>query len=183
MEDKQILELYWARSEQAIAETGRKYGAPVRRVALNILRDEQDAECVNDTWLGAWNSIPPQRPDPLLTYLCKIARNAALSRRRASLAQKRNSSFDVALEELEACLAAPDSPEGELEARDLATAINGFLAELPYEDRYVFLRRYWYGDELSRIADQMGGHSHRLSVRLSRTRKKLKNYLEKEGLL
>ena len=184
MEDKQILELYWARSEQAIAETGRKYGAPVRRVALNILRDEQDAdECVNDTWLGAWNSIPPQRPDPLLTYLCKIARNAALSCRRASLAQKRNSSLDVALEELEACLAAPDSPEGELEARDLAAAINGFLAELPYEDRYVFLRRYWYGDELSRIADQMGGQSHRLSVRLSRTRKKLKNYLEKEGLL
>ena len=184
MDDKQILELYWARSEQAIVETGRKYGAPVRRVTLNILRDEQDAdECVNDTWLGAWNSIPPQRPDPLLTYLCKIARNAALSRRRANLAQKRNSSFDVALEELEACLAAPDSPEGELEARDLAAAINGFLTRLSYEDRYVFVRRYWYGDELSRIADQMGGQSHRLSVRLSRTRNKLKDYLEKEGLL
>lgn len=184
MEDKEILDLYWARSEQAILETGRKYGAPVRRVALNILRDEQDAEeCVNDTWLGAWNSIPPKRPDPLLTYLCKIARNAALSRRRASLAQKRNSSFDVALDELEGCLAAPGSPERDYDARELAAAVNGFLATLSHEDRYAFLRRYWYGDGVSQIAEQMGCQGHRLSVRLSRVRKNLKNYLEKEGLL
>ena len=184
MEDNQIIELFFQRDETALTHTRERYGSRLQALAFRILGNREDAEeCENDTYWRAWNSIPPQRPDPLLTYLCKIARNAALSRRRASLAQKRNSSFDVALEELEACLAAPDSPEGELEARDLAAAINGFLAELPYEDRYVFLRRYWYGDELSRIADQMGGQSHRLSVRLSRTRKKLKNYLEKEGLL
>ncbi len=184
MDDKQILELYWARSEQAIVETGRKYGAPVRRVTLNILRDEQDAdECVNDTWLGAWNSIPPQRPDPLLTYLCKIARNLALSRRRSGLAQKRNSSFDLALEELEDVLSAPGGPERDYEAKELAEAVNTFLRTLSREDRFAFLRRYWYGDPVKRIAARLGCGEHRVSVRLSRIRKNLKNHLEKEGLL
>ena len=184
LDDNEILALYWARSEQAIRETGRKYGAPVRRVARNILGDEQDAEeCVNDTWLAAWNSIPPKRPDPLLTYLCKIARNTALSRRRGRLAQKRNSSFDLALDELADCLAAPGGPEAACDARELADAVNGFLATLTREDRYAFLRRDWYGDEVSRIAARLGLQSHPVSVRLSRIRKKLKDYLEKEGLL
>ncbi len=184
MEDKEILALYWARSEQAIQETGRKYGAPVGRVARNILGDEQEAEeCVNDTWLAAWNSIPPRQPDPLLTYLCKIARNAALSRRRGRLAQKRNSSFDLALDELEAVLTAPGGPERDYEARELADAVNGFLTTLSREDRYVFLRRYWYGDPVKVIAVRLGLGEHRISVRLSRIRKKLKDYLEKEGLL
>jgi RNA polymerase sigma-70 factor (ECF subfamily) len=184
MDDNEILNLYWARSEQAIAETGRKYGAAVRRVARNILGDEREAEeCANDTWLAAWNSIPPRRPDPLLTYLCKIARNGALSRRRASQAQKRNSSFDLALEELEGCLAAPGGPEQDCEARELAAAVNGFLAGQSREDRFAFLRRYWYGDSVKRIAARLGWGEHRVSVRLSRIRKNLKTYLEKEGLL
>ena len=184
LDDNQILELYGARSEQAIRETDRKYGPPVRRVARNILGDERDAEeCVNDTWLAAWNSIPPLRPDPLLTWLCRVTRNGALARRRASLAQKRNSSFDLALDELEELLAAPGSPERDYEARELAAAVNGFLAGLPREDRFAFLRRYWYGDEVARIAARLGLSPHRLSVRLSRIRKKLKNDLEKEGLL
>ena len=184
LEDREILELYWARSEQAILETGRKYGAPVGRVARNILGDAQEAEeCVNDTWLAAWNSIPPQRPDPLLTYLCKIARNGALSRRRRSLAQKRNSSFDLALEELEEVLSTPGSPERDYEARELAHAVNGFLGSLPREDRIAFLRRYWYGDPVKLIAARLGSGEHRISVRLSRIRKNLKSYLEKEGYL
>ena len=184
MEDRAILDLYFARAERAIEETGRKYGVPVRRVARNILGSEQDAEeCVDDTWLAAWNSIPPLRPDPLLTWLCRVARNGALARRRASLAQKRNSSFDLALDELEELLAAPGSPERDYEARELAAAVNGFLAGLSREDRFAFLRRYWYGDEVARIAARLGLSPHRLSVRLSRIRKKLKNDLEKEGLL
>ena len=184
MDDKEILELYWARSEQAIAETGRKYGAAVGRVARNILADAQEAEeCVNDTWLAAWNSIPPRRPEPLLTYLCKIARNGALSRRRQSLAQKRNSSFDLALDELEEVLAAPGSPERDYETRELAAAVNGFLAGLSREDRFAFLRRYWYGDPVKLVASRLGWGEHRVSVRLSRIRKNLKNHLEKEGLL
>ena len=184
MEDKEILNLYWARSEQAILETGRKYGVPVSWVAWNILGDRQGAEeCVNDTWLAAWNSIPPQRPDPLLTYLCKIARNLALSRRRRSLARKRNSSFDLALEELETVLASSEGPERSYEARELAEAVNGFLRTLSREDRFAFLRRYWYGDHVKQIAARLGGGEHRISVRLSRIRKNLKCYLEKEGLL
>ena len=184
LDDKEILELYWARSEQAIAETGRKYGAAVGRVVRNILADAQEAEeCVNDTWLAAWNSIPPRRPDPLLTYLCKIARNGALSRRRRSLAQKRNSSFDLALDELEEVLAAPGSPERDYETRELAAAVNGFLAGLSREDRFAFLRRYWYGDPVKLVASRLGWGEHRVSVRLSRIRKNLKNHLEKEGLL
>ena len=184
MEDREILDLYWARSEQAIAETGRKYGRTVGRVARNILGDAQEAEeCVNDTWLAAWNSIPPRRPDPLLTYLCKIARNTALSRRRDRLAQKRNSSYDLALDELEAVLSTPGGPERDYEARELSAAVNGFLRTLSAEDRYAFLRRYWYGDPVKVIAAKLGGGEHRISVRLSRIRKKLKNDLEKEGLL
>lgn len=184
MDDKEILALYWARSEQAIEETGRKYGVTVRRVARNILGDERDAEeCVNDTWLAAWNSIPPQRPDPLLTWLCRVARNGALARRRDSRAKKRDASFDVALEELEDCLAVPAQPERDYDARELSAAVNRFLAGLSYVDRCAFLRRYWFGDELSRIANRLEMQPHRLSVRLSRIRKNLKNYLEKEGLL
>ena len=184
LEDKEILELYWARSEQAILETGRKYGAAVKRVAWNILADAQESEeCVNDTWLAAWNCIPPRRPDPLLTYLCKIARNLALNRRRSNFARKRNSSFDLALEELEDVLSGSCGPERDYEARELAEAVNGFLSALSREDRLAFLRRYWYGDPVKRIAAGLGLGEHQVSVRLSRIRKKLKNYLEKEGLL
>lgn len=184
MDDNEILALYWARSEQAIAETGRKYGRPVGHIARNILQNEQDAEeCVSDTWLAAWNSIPPQRPNPLLSYLCKICRNRALSRRRAENAQKRRNSFDVALEELEDCLADSGTPERDYEARELGAAMNRFLAALPPEDRCAFLRRYWFGDDLQDLAREMGLAPHRLSVRLSRVRKKLKLQLEQEGLL
>ena len=184
LEDKEILDLYWVRSEQAIAETGRKYGAPVGRVAWNILGDRQETEeCVDDTWLAAWNSIPPRRPDPLLTYLCKIARNLALSRRRRSFAQKRNSSFDLALDELEDVLSGDGEPERDYEAKELARAINAFLRTLSREDRVAFLRRYWYGDPVKYIAAGLGSGEHRISVRLSRMRKNLRMYLEKEGLL
>ena len=184
MEDRAILDLYFARAERAIEETGRKYGVPVRRVARNILGSEQDAEeCVDDTWLAAWNSIPPARPDPLLTYLCKICRNRALSMWRDRHARKRDSSFDLALEELEDVLAAKGSPEREYEARELSAAVNGFLAGLSAEDRFAFLRRYWYGDTVKAVAARLGSGEHRITLRLSRIRRKLKEHLEQEGLL
>lgn len=184
MEDKQILELYWARSEQAIAETGRKYGAPVRRVALNILRDEQDAdECVNDTWLGAWNSIPPSRPDPLRSFVCRIARNLATKRYHANRAEKRNSQYDLALDELSECIPDSQSVEEACEARELAAGIDRFLDTLSYEDRFLFMRRYWYADSLPDAARMAGMRYGTAAVRLHRVKEKLKQHLQKEGLL
>ncbi|MBR1780041.1 MAG: sigma-70 family RNA polymerase sigma factor, partial [Oscillospiraceae bacterium] len=150
----------------------------------NILGNDRDAEeCENDVYLAAWNTIPPQRPDPLRTYLCRIARNQALKRRQANAAGKRGGGYDAALEELAEVLPAREDVESRLGASALAEAINAFLDTLPYEDRFAFMRRYWYGDGPGEIAEMMHTGSHRVSVRLSRTRKKLQVYLKKEGYL
>ena len=170
MEDSKILDLFFERSEQAIRELDQTYGAAVKKTAGNLLRDPQDVEeCVNDAYLGVWNSIPPQRPDPLVSYVCRIVRNLAVSRLRSETAAKRNSSLDLVLEELE--------------ARELARAIDRFLAALSYPDRYLFIRRYWFADPVSEIAVQTGLRENRISVRLFRLREKLWKHLQKEGLL
>ena len=180
----EILSLFYERSEQAIAELERKYGAAVRKTASNILSSKQDVEeCANDTWLGVWNSIPPQHPDSLAAYVCKIARNLALGRFHSNTAQKRNGQYDLVLDELEECIPASVNVEADYEEKELSAAIVRFLDSLGYEDRFCFVRRYWYGDSLSEIADVTGGSSHRISVRLSRVREKLRRYLKKEGLL
>ena len=184
MEDSQIVALFYERSEQAIAELDRRYGAAVRKTAANILNDRQDEEeCVNDTYLGVWNSVPPQKPDPLLSYVCKIARNLAVKKFHARSAQKRNSAYDLALDELEECIPASTGVEDELEAKELSAAISRFLDTLGYEDRFCFVRRYWYADAVSDIAEMTHSGSHRVSVRLFRTREKLNRYLKEEGLL
>ncbi|MBR5343187.1 MAG: sigma-70 family RNA polymerase sigma factor [Oscillospiraceae bacterium] len=184
MEDSQIVALFHERSEQAIAELDRKYGAAVRKTAANILNDRQDEEeCVNDTYLGVWNSVPPQKPDPLLSYVCKIARNLAVKKFHARSAQKRNSAYDLALDELEECIPSALSVEDELAAKELSAAIGRFLDTLGYEDRFCFVRRYWYADAVSDIAEMTHSGSHRVSVRLFRTREKLNRYLKEEGLL
>ena len=184
MEDSEIIALFYARSEQAISELEEKYGAAVKKVAANILGSAQDAEeCVSDTYLGVWNTIPPQDPDPLKTYVCKIARNLAVKKYHSNTAAKRNSFYDAALDELEEAIAAPGGVEDEFDAKELSAAISRFLDTVSYEDRFIFVRRYWYADAASDIAAMMHTGSHRVSVRLSRTRQKLKNYLKKEGLL
>ena len=182
MEDQAIIALFRSRSEQAITELSNKYGQLCGRVANNILHNFLDAEeCVNDTWLGVWDSVPPQQPDPLVTYVCGITRNLALKKYHASTAQKRNSTYDVALDELESCLSLPDTAETELSARELAELLNRFLGKLDQESRVIFLRRYWYADSISAIAFRLHMRENQVSVRLHRIRKKLREELRKEG--
>ena len=184
MEDQAIIALLLERSERGMVELISKYGRAVSRIAGNILADPLDAEeCANDTYLGVWNSIPPNIPRSLGAYCCGIARNKALSRYQANTAQKRGSHFDTALEELEDTIPALTNVESELEAKELGRCISGFLAGLDYDDRYVFIRRYYFGDAVTDLAAQLGKTPHRISVRLFRIRENLKKYLRKEGML
>ena len=159
MTDAEIIDLFFERSEQAITELAKKHGGAVSRIAYNILGNVQDTEeCVNDTWLGTWNAIPPSRPSPLRNYVCRIARNLATKKYHASTAEKRDSQYDVALDDLAECI--PD-----------------FL------DKFVFMRRYWYSDSLTDISKMSGLSYKTVSVRLTRIKEKLKKHLMKEGLL
>ena len=182
MTDTEIIDLFFERSEQAIEELARKHGGAVARVARNILGSEQDAEeCVNDTYLGAWKAIPPHRPDPLRTFVCRIARNLATKKYHANTAAIRNCRYDLALDELEEVLSDSGSVEKTYEAQELRDAINGFLAGLSESERFLFMRRYWYSDPVHDIAVMAHSTSNSVTVRLCRIRKKLKHYLEKEG--
>ena len=184
MTDTEIINLFFERSEQAIDELAKKHGNAVARVARNILGNEQDTEeCVNDTYLGAWNAIPPHRPSPLRTFVCKIARNLATKKYHANTAVIRNSQYDLALDELEEYLADNSSVDEAYDAKELAEAINGFMATLNYSDRFIFMRRYWYSDPVKDIAKMAHSTTNSVTVRLFRIRKKLKHYLEKEGWL
>ena len=154
------------------------------RVARNILGNTQDTEeCVNDTYLGTWNAIPPHKPSPLRTFVCKIARNLATKKYHSNTAEKRNSQYDLALDELEEYLSDSDSVEEEYEAKELREAINSFLATLNRSDRFIFMRRYWYSDPVQDIAKMADSTTNSVTVRLFRIREKLRQYLEKEGLL
>ena len=179
MEDSKIVDLFFERSEQAIGELDKKYGAAVRKTAVNILSSRQDAEeCVNDTYLGVWNSIPPQRPDVLVSYVCRNARNLAVARLRRETSAARNSGADLA-----EVIPSREDVEAEIEAKELAAAVNRYLAGLDYDDRYIFIRRYWYADAVRDIASAMHTRENRVSVRLFRLRKNLKKILKKEGLI
>ena len=143
MDDEKIIELFFARSEQAIAELAEKYGSVCGRVAENILGSRADAEeCVNDAYLAVWNAVPPVRPDPLGAYVCRIARNLALKKYRANTAAKRNSAYDIALDEIADCFPSASSVEDEMEAKEVAAHIDRFLAGLDGENRMLFVRRY-----------------------------------------
>lgn len=184
MDDKAIIELFFARSERAIKELDMKYGKLCHKISSNILHNRQDAEeCVNDAYLGIWNTIPPERPNPLLAFLCKIVRNISIMRYHASTAIKRNSSYDVALEELEGCLAAPTTVEKELETSELTYIIDSFLETLTQENRVIFMRRYWFSDTYADIAEQVGLTEKNVSVRLTRIRKQMRDYLMEREVL
>lgn len=183
LEDYEIIQLFYARSEQAIAEVATKYGTVCNRIAKNILNNVSDAEeCVNDTYLAAWNTIPPQSPNPLKTYICRIVRNISIAKYHRNTARRRNSYYDMALDELENCLISPNGVDEEILAKELAALINSFLASLDKESRVMFVSRYWYADSISDIANRFQISNSNAAVRLSRIREKLKLYLREEGV-
>lgn len=183
MNDSEIIDLFYARSERAIAELSAKYGNVCNKIAKNILNNIRDAEeCVNDAYLGAWNTIPPQNPNPLLTYICRIVRNLSIKKYHANTSVKRNSFYDAALDELEECISSPESIDAEISAKELTRMIDNFLDTLDAESRILFVRRYWYSYSISELAEQFNLKSNTVSVRLSRIRDKLRNYLKKEGI-
>lgn len=185
MEDAQIIDLYFARSEQAIAETSHKFGSYLYSIAHNILSSHRDSEeAVNDTYLGAWRSIPPHRPNRLSTYLGKITRRCALEKWKTVSAQKRGGGeVALALEELGESIPGCDSPETAMEMKELTQIINTFLKTLPETEQKVFLCRYWYLAPVKAIAKQFGFSESKVKSMLSRSRKKLKTHLQKEGIL
>lgn len=183
MEDEKIIDLFFARSERAIGELSGKYGPVCLRLAEGILNDRRDAEeCVNDAYLAVWNAIPPEKPERLLPYVCRVTRNLALKKYRAKTALKRNSAYDLALDEIMDCLPAAAGVEEEIDAKEVAGMINAFLGTLEPRDRILFVRRYWYADPLEELARLSHKSRHYVSVRLSRIRGALKQYLIKEGV-
>lgn len=183
MEDKDIIRLYFERSEEAISETALKYSALLSHIAYGILGSREDAEeCVNDTYKRAWDSIPPGEPKRLSAFLGKITRNLSLNRYNQLTALKRGGgSREIALEELEECVPAAGDVQREVEDAELAELINGFLDKLSRESRIIFMRRYWYFCTVSEIAEDMHIGESKVKMSLSRTRKKLKQFLEKQG--
>ena len=184
LEDSKIIDLYWARKEQALTETDAKYGNYCRTIARNILRNFEDTEeCVSDTWLHAWNSMPPQRPGILSAFLGRITRNLSFDRCKYQQAAKRGGgALPLALDELGECIPAAGRVEHELEQKELAAAIDRFLRTLPEKDCNLFLRRYWYVDSISVIADRYGMKENTVKSILFRTREKLRKFLGEEGI-
>ena len=185
MDDGRIVELYWNRSEQAIAETERKYGHYCYRIAYNILTSKEDAEeSVSDTYMAAWNAIPPHRPGVLATFLGKITRRISIDRWRARGAYKRGGGqVAVALEELEECVASNENVEQTYAKKELLAAYKRFIEKLPTTERSVFLLRYWYLDSIGDIAQKHGFSESKVKSMLHRTRQKLHKCLAEEGLL
>lgn len=179
MQDNAIINLFWQRSEDALAECERKFGAYCRIVAVNILHSQEDAsECVNETWLRAWNAIPPAKPDKLKAFLGKIARNLALDRYEAAHTQKRNGAFEIALDELAEISAPEQADEGEI-----TRAINAFLRSEPTDHADIFIKRYWYLLSVKEIAAETGYTQSKTVSLLFRMRGRLKAKLKSEGLL
>lgn len=185
MEDTQIVNLFFSRSEEAIRETDQKYGNFCFKIAWNILENREDAEeSVSDTYLSAWRSIPPTRPNQLSAFLAKITRHISLDRWRRRCAEKRGGGeADLALEELEECVAASAATENAAMAKELRAALNQFLETLPTKERILFVSRYWYLRPIKEIAEKTGLSISNVKTQLCRTRKKLRFFLEKEELL
>lgn len=185
MNDAGIVELYWRRSTQAITETQQKYGGYCYTIAFGLLNSAQDAEeCVNDTWLGAWNAMPQNRPDRLAPFLGKIVRSLAFDRFRAGQAKKRGGGeLPLVLEELGDCVPAAPSAAQAVEDAELEQSVNAFLHTLPPRDCDIFLRRYWYAEPLRDIARRYGLKLNTVKTSLFRSRGKLRHFLEQEGII
>lgn len=183
MEDSAIIDLYWGRDQRAVEETAGKYGSFLHSLSWNILRSRGDAEeCVNDTYLAAWNTIPPERPRTLGAYLGRIIRNLSISRYRANHAQKRYAGLEAMLSELEECVPGRADVEAELERRELGALLSSWLDALPREERDLFLRRYWYGEAVQDLAREAGLTPNQASQRLFRLRGLLRTMLESKGV-
>ena len=182
MTDKQIIDLYIGRMENAIEETNVKYGSYCRKISMNILQNRQDSEeAVNDTYLKAWNTIPPAEPNPLKTYLGMLARRTALNRYEYYRAQKRNSQFDMLLSEVEEMIPS-QAAQQDYEKGEISRAINLFLSGIKKDARIYFVRRYWHSDSISDITKRYGISQGKVKSSLFRTRTALREYLEKEGI-
>jgi len=183
MDDETIIAMFFERSEQAIRELDLKYGKILYALSCNIVNSRQDAEeCINDAYLGAWNAIPPAHPNPLLTYLCKMVRNISLKTYYKKAAAKRSGCCTAAIEEIEACMKDLNPVDAEMEARELARSIERFLDTLTEENRVIFMRRYWFSDSYQDIAVRVGLREKTVSVRLTRLRRQLRNYLIERGV-
>ncbi len=180
MDDCRIVDLYLQRDENAVSETEKKYGRYCFSIARNILHDDEDAaECVNDTYLGAWNSIPPHNPENLQAFLGKIARNLSLKKWRERSAGKRGGgNTDISFDELEECIPSGQNIDEHLESKELTAIINAFLETLPDNERRVFLRRYWYFDSIEDICIRIGFARSKVKMRIKRTSGKLCRKLE-----
>lgn len=182
MEDMEIIGLYFKRDEKAITETAAKYGTFCHNIALNILSINEDAEeCVNDTYLQTWNSIPPQKPDRLGAWLGRVVRNIAYNLWKKNHRQKRYAGMEEILDELEDCIPSPVTVEHKIEEQELTEIINTWLASLSEKDCILFMRRYWNGDEVNVLAKKAGTSPAVMAKRMYRLRKDLKSALEKEG--
>ena len=178
MRDEQILDLYFARDEQAIAVCERQFGGDCKRLSMSILRSEQDAEeCVNDTWLRAWNAIPPKRPSPLRAFLLRITRNLSINRLRERKAKRRDKDMTLSLEELEGVLAIPEE-----QSEGLSELFSEFLRGLEREDRLLFMGRYWHGRSVATLAKDLGLPANTVSVKLYRVRNDLRDFLAERGI-
>jgi RNA polymerase sigma-70 factor (ECF subfamily) len=183
MEDFKIVDLYWERSERAISETRTKYERMLSGISYSLLRSEEDAEeCVNDTYLSAWNSMPSDRPIYLGAYLSKIIRALSIDKFR-SKHSKRRGGFEELCEELDECIPDTSSIQSQYENGQLAKTINRFIEELPEEKRVIFVRRYFYSDSVEQIAKRMGFTSSKVKTSLFRMREELRQILEKEDML
>lgn len=183
MEDEEIINLYWNRQEKAISETDKKYGKYCSTISFNILQNREDAkECVNDTYLKTWDSIPPQRPNILKVYLGRIARNLAINQYERKKAKKRDYTLEIALQELNECISSSNNVEEQLDYNELVNMLNVFLSRLSQNNRKIFLERYWYLYSIKEISSNNRISESNTKTILLRIRSQLKNYLKEGGL-
>jgi len=185
MDDREIIALYWTRSEAAIERTDEKYGRYCRAIAYNILENREDTEeCTNDTYFKVWKAIPPQKPGKFRAFLGKVARNTALNRYERERAGKRGGGeIEILLGELEECIPAAEGVEQECESAELSEAVTRFLSQQDEQSRNLFIRRYWYAEKLAVVCERYGISESQGKSKLYRLRGKLKEHLEKEGLM
>lgn len=182
MEDSMIIEMYWNRNESAIEETDKKYGSYCFAVANNILNSKEDSdECVNDTWLRAWNAIPPKKPERFRVFLARITRNLSFDKYKMKNASRRKGEMLYILDELSECISSGGTADDELDMKLLSESINSFLKTISERDRTVFLRRYFYAEAVTEIAERMDITPNNVSAILARSRAKLREHLTKEG--
>jgi len=183
MNDNIIISLFFERSQDAISQTQEKYGCLCRHIVRGVLScDEDIEECINDTWLAVWNAIPPERPDKLSAFVCKVAKNLALKKYSYITAQRRNPNMESTLTELQDCIPCKSSMEQDLEGKETISHINSFLRRLSFNDRNIFLRKYFVGDSIAQIAKTFSFSESKVKSSLHRTRGKLKIHLTEKGV-